>query len=85
MKLKTIQIDDTVRSGLNSFTDGVIIRDTKVLITLNLPDGQKTTIEGEWRHMLDANRLSERITMLQHAIYEQYQEYRAEMPVSWSR
>ncbi|HFS7843811.1 TPA: hypothetical protein ACH1RC_005471, partial [Klebsiella pneumoniae] len=38
--------------------------DTKVLITLNLPDGQKTTIEGEWRHMSDANRLSERITML---------------------
>ncbi|MCH4788984.1 hypothetical protein ML344_24835, partial [Escherichia coli] len=28
----------------------MIIRDTKVLITLNLPDGQKTTIEGEWRH-----------------------------------
>ena len=51
MKLETIQIDNTVRSGLNSFTDGVIIRDTKVLITLNLPDGQKTTIEGEWRHM----------------------------------
>ena len=58
MKLETIQIDNTVRSGLNSFTDGVIIRDTKVLITLNLPDGQKTTIEGEWRHMSDANRLS---------------------------
>ncbi len=32
MKLETIQIDNTVRSGLNSFTDGVIIRDTKVLI-----------------------------------------------------
>ncbi|MCV5224793.1 hypothetical protein OFC57_38405, partial [Escherichia coli] len=56
----------------------MIIRDTKVLITLNLPDGQKTTIEGEWRHMSDANRLSERITMLQHAIYEQYEEYRAD-------
>ncbi len=41
MKLETIQIDNTVRSGLNSFTDGVIIRDTKVLITLNLPDGRK--------------------------------------------
>ncbi len=27
MKLETIQIDNTVRSGLNSFTDGVIIRD----------------------------------------------------------
>ncbi|ENZ7209761.1 TPA: hypothetical protein ACTY3S_005347, partial [Klebsiella pneumoniae] len=26
MKLETIQIDNTVRSGLNSFTDGVIIR-----------------------------------------------------------
>ncbi|EPH0090103.1 hypothetical protein WJF28_005801, partial [Klebsiella pneumoniae] len=25
MKLETIQIDNTVRSGLNSFTDGVII------------------------------------------------------------
>ncbi|WP_462182864.1 hypothetical protein [Klebsiella variicola] len=62
-----------------------LIRDTKVLITLNLPDGQKTTIEGEWRHMSDANRLSERITMLQHAIYEQYEEYRADIPVSWSR
>ena len=85
MKLETIQIDNTVRSGLNSFTGGVIIRDTKVLITLNLPDGQKTTIEGEWRHMSDANRLSERITMLQHAIYEQYEEYRADIPVSWSR
>lgn len=59
MKLETIHIDNTVRSGLNSFTDGVIFRDTKVLITLNLPDGQKTTIEGEWRHMSDANRLSE--------------------------
>lgn len=43
MKLQDIQIDNTVRSGLNSFTGGVIIRDTKVLITLNLPDGQKTT------------------------------------------
>ena len=85
MKLETIQIDNTVRSGLNSFTGGVIIRDTKVLITLNLPDGQKTTIEGEWRRMSDANRLSERITMLQHAIYEQYEEYRADIPVSWSR
>ncbi|ABR80600.1 hypothetical protein KPN_pKPN5p08220 (plasmid) [Klebsiella pneumoniae subsp. pneumoniae MGH 78578] len=85
MKLETIHIDNTVRSGLNSFTDGVIFRDTKVLITLNLPDGQKTTIEGEWRHMSDANRLSERITMLQHAIYEQYEEYRADIPVSWSR
>lgn len=85
MKLETIQIDNTVRRGLNSFTDGGIIRDTKVLITLNLPDGQKTTIEGEWRHMSDANRLSERITMLQHAIYEQYEEYRADIPVSWSR
>ena len=51
MKLETIQIDNTVRSGLNYFTDGVIIRDTKVLITLNLPDGQNTTIEGEWRLM----------------------------------
>lgn len=59
MKLETIHIDNTVRSGLNSFTDGVIFRDTKVLITLNLPDGQKTTIEGEWRHMSDANRLSD--------------------------
>ena len=85
MKLETIQIDNTVRSGLNSFTDGVIIRDTKVLITLNLPDGQKTTSEGDWRHMSDANRVSERITMLQHAIYEQYEEYRADIPVSWSR
>ena len=85
LKLQDIQIDNTVRGGLNSFTDGVIIRDTKVLITLNLPDGQKTTIEGEWRHMSDANRLSERITMLQHAIYEQYEEYRADIPVSWSR
>ncbi|OZJ61401.1 hypothetical protein [Klebsiella pneumoniae] len=54
-------------------------------VPLNLPDGQKTTIEGEWRHMSDANRLSERITMLQHAIYEQYEEYRADIPVSWSR
>ena len=85
MKLQDIQIDNTVRSGLNSFTGGVIIRYTKVLITLNLPDGKKTTIEGEWRHMSDANRLSERITMLQHAIYEQYEEYRADIPVSWSR
>ena len=85
LKIQDIQIDNTVRGGLNSFTDGVIIRDTKVLITLNLPDGQKTTIEGEWRHMSDANRLSERITMLQHAIYEQYEEYRADIPVSWSR
>ena len=82
MKLEYIQINNTVRSGLNPFTDGVIIRDTKVLITLNLPDGQKPTIEGEWRHMSDANRLSERITMLQHAIYEQYEEYRADIPLS---
>ncbi len=44
MKLETIHIDNTVRSGLNSFTDGVIFRDTKVLITLNLPDGQKTAL-----------------------------------------
>lgn len=35
--------------------------------------------------MSDVNRLPERITMLQHAIYEQYQEYRAEIPVSWAR
>ena len=33
MKLQDIQIDNTVRSGLNSFTGGVIIRDTKVLIS----------------------------------------------------
>lgn len=46
MKLEYIQINNTVRSGLNPFTDGVIIRDTKVLITLNLPDGWKPTIEG---------------------------------------
>ncbi|MGG9685610.1 hypothetical protein ACQ9J0_28160, partial [Klebsiella pneumoniae] len=26
MKLETIHIDNTVRSGLNSFTDGVIFR-----------------------------------------------------------
>ncbi|MES9634731.1 hypothetical protein ABVB24_25315, partial [Escherichia coli] len=31
------------------------------------------------------NSASERITMLQHAIYEQYEEYRADIPVSWSR
>ena len=85
MKLETIQIDNTVRSGLNSFTDGVIIRDTKVLITLNLPDGWKPTFEGEWRDMSDADKLSARIKMLQHAIYEQYEEYRADIPVSWSR
>ncbi|MCS5992133.1 hypothetical protein LNP02_28775 [Klebsiella variicola subsp. variicola] len=85
MKLESIQIDNSVRSGLKSFTDGRIIRDTKVLLTLNLQDGQKTTIEGEWRHMSDVNRLPERITMLQHAIYEQYQEYREEIPVCWAR
>ena len=85
MKLETIQIDNTVRSGLNSFTDGVIIRDTKVLITLNLPDGWKPTIEGEWRHMSDADTLSDRIKMLQHAIYERYQGYSADIPASWAR
>jgi hypothetical protein len=46
----------------------VIIRDTKVLITLNLPDGWKPTFEGEWRDMSDADKLSARIKMLQHAI-----------------
>ena len=85
MKLEYIQINNTVRSGLNPFTDGVSIRDTKVLITLNLPDGWKPTIEGEWRHMSDADTLSDRIKMLQHAIYERYQGYSADIPASWAR
>lgn len=85
MKLEAIQIDNIVRRGLNSFTDGVIIRDTNVLITLNLPDSRKPTIEGEWRHMSDADTLSDRIKMLQHAIYEQYQGYSADIPANWAR
>ena len=85
MKLEALQIDKTVRCGLTSFTDGVIICDTKVLITLNLPDGWKPTIEGEWRHMSDANTLSARIKMLQHAIYERYKGYSADIPASWAR
>lgn len=85
MKLEDIQIDNTIRSCLNSFTDGVIISDTKVMIMLNLPDGWKPTIEGEWRHMSDADTLLNRIKMLQHAIYERYQGYRADIPASWAR
>ncbi|WP_323060607.1 hypothetical protein [Klebsiella variicola] len=85
MKLEAIQIDKTVRSSLTSFTDGVIIRDTKVLITLNLPDGWKLTFEGEWRDMSDADKLSARIKMLQHAIYERYKGYSADIPASWAR
>lgn len=85
LKLRDIQIDNTVRGGLNSFTDGVIIRDTKVLITLNLPDGWKPTFEGEWRDMSDADKLSARIKMLQHAIYERYKGYSADIPASWAR
>ncbi|HHL0119825.1 TPA: hypothetical protein ACQZLP_005100 [Klebsiella variicola subsp. variicola] len=85
MKLEAIHIDNTVRRGLKSFTDGVIIRDTKVFITLNLPDAWKPTIEGEWRHMSDADTLSARIKMLQHAIYERYEGYSADIPASWAR
>ncbi|HGE5047241.1 TPA: hypothetical protein ACGG7H_003825 [Klebsiella pneumoniae] len=85
MKLEAIQIDKTVRSSLTSFTDGGIIRDTKVLITLNLPDGWKPTFEGEWRDMSDADKLSARIKMLQHAIYERYKGYSADIPASWAR
>ncbi|BCY34784.1 hypothetical protein ACO0TG_26565, partial [Klebsiella pneumoniae] len=43
MKLETIQIDNTVRSGLNSFTDGVIIRDRGLTLS-----GTKTHVKGFW-------------------------------------
>jgi hypothetical protein len=54
-------------------------------ITLNLPDGDKKTIWGEWRHMSKVGRLTDRVTMLQHAIYEQYPEYRNSIPQEWAR
>ncbi|GJL43032.1 TPA: hypothetical protein ACY3K3_002548 [Enterobacter cloacae] len=85
MRLEAFQINNIVRDDLGIFTDGVIIRDNHVLITLNLLDGQKTAIEGEWRHISDADRLLDRIEMLQYAIYEQYQEYRAIIPARWAR
>ncbi len=35
--------------------------------------------------MSDADTLSDRIKMLQHAIYEQYQGYSADIPANWAR
>ncbi|WP_447887225.1 hypothetical protein [Serratia fonticola] len=85
MKLEDDQINSDVRNGLGDFTNGVLFRDSKVFITLNLPDGQKYSIEGEWRHMSDSIKLSERIKMLQHAIYERYSGYGANIPGNWAR
>lgn len=85
MKLEKNKVKHLVNGGLGVFTDGAVFRGGKVYITLNLPDGDKTSIQGEWRHMSDSIRLTERIQMLQHAIYEQYLEYISNIPGSWAR
>lgn len=85
MKLEKSKVKQLVNGGLGVFTDGAVFRGGKVYITLNLPDGNKTSIQGEWLHMSDSIRLTERIKMLQHAIYEQYPEYNDNIPCSWAK
>ncbi|CAI0885938.1 Uncharacterised protein [Serratia fonticola] len=41
MKLEDDQINSDVRNGLGDFTNGVLFRDSKVLITLNHPGWSK--------------------------------------------
>lgn len=85
MKIEENQINKIVNEGLGAFTNGAIFRDGKVYITLNFPDGDKNSIEGEWRHMSDSNRLSERVRMLQNAIYEEFPDFHLCIPREWAR
>ena len=79
------QLHQLVKYRLGVFTNGARFSDNQMGITLNLPDGDKKTIWGEWRHMSKVGRLTDRVTMLQHAIYEEYPEYRNRIPQEWAR
>lgn len=85
MKLDESQINNVVNEGLGAFTSGAIFCDGKVYITLNLPDADKKSIEGERRHMSDSRTLSERVRMLQNAIYEEFPDFHFCIPREWSR
>lgn len=79
------QLHQLVKSLLGVFTNGARFSGSHMEITLNLPDGGKAAIQGEWRHMSKVGRLTDRVTMLQHAIYEEYPEYRDRIPQEWAR
>jgi hypothetical protein len=84
MRLSETSINQMVVAQLGQFTDGAKFSSEGVAITLNLPDGDKKKIWGEWWHMSDPKTLAERVLMLQHAIYEEYPEYPA-IPSDWAR
>ncbi|PYD36609.1 hypothetical protein CT690_23995 [Serratia plymuthica] len=84
MKLSETSINQLVVTELGQFTDGARFSSKGVAITLNLPDGARKRIWGEWRHMSNPKRLAERLLMLQHAIYEEYPEYSG-IPSVWAR
>ena len=85
MKLKENQIEKRVIDSLGAFTNGVIFRDSKVIITLNLPDGDQKTIEGKWFDMADSHTLSERLKMLQNSIYDDFPDFHFCIPREWAR
>jgi hypothetical protein len=85
MKLAENQIMRLVSDSLGVFTNGVHFRDSGIYISLNLPDGTKTSIQGEWSHMSDLYTLSERVIMLQHVIYEEFPDYHICIPREWER
>ncbi|MBP2199265.1 hypothetical protein [Pantoea cypripedii] len=85
MKLNENEIQQLVSDSLSVFTNGVIFRDSKVYITLNFPDGEKESIEGEWRHMSDSRTLFERVKMLQNIIYEEFSDFHFCIPREWAR
>lgn len=85
MRLEENQVKQCVSDGLGAFTNGVIFRNSNVIITLNLPDGEEKTIEGKWLHMADSRTLSERLKMLQNAIYDEFTDFHFCIPREWAR
>lgn len=79
------QLHQLVKSRLGVFTNGARFSDNQMGITLNLPDGSQNTIWGAWLHMSNVGRLTDRVTMLQHAIYEGFPMYRNRIPQEWAR
>jgi len=79
------QLHQLVKFRLGVFTNGARFSDNQMGITLNLPDGDKKTIWGEWRHMSKVGRLTDRVIMLQHAIYEEFPEHHQNIPQHWAR
>jgi hypothetical protein len=85
MRLSETSINQLVVAELGQFTiNGAKFSFKGVAITLNLPDGARKSIWGEWRHMSNPKLLAERLLMLQHAIYEEYPEYSG-IPSVWAR